>query len=118
MSDAILDLDHLARFTGGDVTVEREILSIFLEQAELWLRAMEPEAEPESFRSAAHTIKGAARGVGAHRLGDVAAVAENLGADATPVARSVAAGDVRAAAYEAMDAARQALRVRERLQPH
>jgi HPt (histidine-containing phosphotransfer) domain-containing protein len=115
MTQSILDLDHLKRFTGGDAAVEAEILAIFIEQADMWLKLLEVDVESDAYRSAAHTIKGAARGVGAHALGDVAEIAEKLGDDASKVARSVAAGDVREAAFAAMDAARVALRLRQRL---
>ena len=106
MNDSVIDFEHLGRFTAGDAGVEAEVLGLFAHQVELWLAALEPSAEDETWKTAAHTLKGAARGVGAHALAAACEAAEMLIGDAaSPVARSVAAGDVRAAAYPAMECA-------------
>jgi HPt (histidine-containing phosphotransfer) domain-containing protein len=59
-----------------------EVLAAFRHQAELWLRLLDPEAPDRSWRDAAHSIKGAARGVGAVALAEACEAAEQTtGAD-------------------------------------
>ena len=57
-----------------DSTVIDEVLALFREQAALWTPMLDP-GHP-GWRDAVHTVKGAARGVGAFQLGDVCAEAE------------------------------------------
>lgn len=73
-----IDLQHLELYIGGDVALRDEILTIFDEQAELWLAKLDPEEEDEVWRDAAHALKGAARGVGAWEIGDLCEEAEDL----------------------------------------
>jgi len=76
-----VDLDHLARYTGGDEILNSEVLRLFDEQAgELVtrLQAIFVARDARSWREVAHTIKGAARGIGAFALGDAAAFAEPI----------------------------------------
>lgn len=101
---APIDWDHLARFTGGDPGIEGEVLDLFCEQIEIWLRALTPDADAETWRSAAHTLKGASKGVGAFAMGAACADAEALPEDAGPAVRSAAAEAVRAAAFAAAEA--------------
>lgn len=81
MAGAPVDLDHLDRFTGGDKTLNAEILRIFDGQiGELsarLLRVLE-ERDARSWRELIHAIKGAARAVGAFSMGEAAAAAEPL----------------------------------------
>ncbi|HTP75872.1 MAG TPA: Hpt domain-containing protein [Rhizomicrobium sp.] len=80
MSD-VIDMDHLARYTGGDATLNAEILRLFEAQAnELVgkLRAILEARDAKSWKEVTHTIKGAARGVGAFALADAAAACEKL----------------------------------------
>lgn len=77
MSEPI-DLEHLEKYVFGDRALLDEILSIFIEQASALIRRMNIEAEDADWREAAHTLKGASRGVGAFRLGDLAAEAESM----------------------------------------
>ncbi len=53
-------------------------MCIFVEQARLWLDRLDPDAEDEAWRNAAHALKGASRGVGAWRIGDICEAAEKL----------------------------------------
>ncbi len=79
MAKAAVDLGHLARYTGGDEGLNAEILRLFDEQAtELVARLQSILAarDAKSWRDVAHTLKGAARGIGAFALGDAAAFAE------------------------------------------
>jgi hypothetical protein len=70
----VIDTEHLARMTLGDRKLEREVLGLFVEQAEMLIGRM----ANESVRNVAgfsHVIAGSARGIGAWR---VAAAAEAL----------------------------------------
>ncbi len=96
-----IDLEHLAQFTLGDQALEAEVFSLFCEQTRMWLRALSVDADEKSWASAAHAIKGSARGVGAHALARACEAAEEA-AQASPARRSAAAGDVRAAAEAAL----------------
>ena len=79
-----VDLDHLNRYTGGDHGLNREILKLFEEQCATMLAQMDTLARTDGGASTknwlelAHTLKGAARGVGAFGLADVAAEAEKI----------------------------------------
>lgn len=100
-----IDFEHLDRFTGGDPVVQAEVFAIFKEQSTTWLRLLEPAADDAAWSSAAHTVKGAARGVGAFALADACEYAEGLVGDAsTPVKRSLAAQDVRRLLFQAIEA--------------
>ncbi len=86
---APIDLEHLNKYVFGDEALLREILGIFREQIATLANRMAPDASDDDWRLAAHTLKGAARGVGAWALGDAAERAEALGADAGPDVRAV-----------------------------
>ncbi|MGQ0740785.1 MAG: Hpt domain-containing protein [Alphaproteobacteria bacterium] len=77
-----VDLHHLDRYTGGSRALNEEILRLFANQCHETLARLEAlahSADAKSWREAAHTLKGAARGVGAFELAKAAAEAE--GAD-------------------------------------
>jgi HPt (histidine-containing phosphotransfer) domain-containing protein len=76
---AILDTDHLDRMTSGDKALQAEVLDLFRHQAELWGRLLDPQFPADNWGDAAHTLKGAARGIGAKKLADVCQEAESLG---------------------------------------
>lgn len=69
-----VDFDYLKTYMAGDMGIVDEVLSIFQHQAELWSPLL--EASHEGWRDAAHTIKGAAAGIGATHLAELAALAE------------------------------------------
>lgn len=73
---APIDLDHLNRYVFGDQALLNEILGIFKEQAAAISDRMQPSMDDDAWRLAAHTLKGAARGVGAWSLGAAAERAE------------------------------------------
>ena len=78
-----------------------EVLALFREQAAMWSSMLDPASE--GWRDAVHTIKGAARGVGAFDLGDVCAKAEEDGPgglDAVRDALDLALADIAAYAHE------------------
>ncbi len=81
MSGAAVDLAHLARYTGGDAALNAEILRLFDNQASelvAQLKAILEARDAKSWKMAIHTLKGAARGIGAFSLGDAAAAAEPI----------------------------------------
>jgi histidine phosphotransfer protein HptB len=74
-----IDLNRLLRTTGGDQSVELELLRIFVEQTEEKLRSVEAALAGNDFaqiREDAHSIKGASANVGADRLRELAASLE------------------------------------------
>jgi HPt (histidine-containing phosphotransfer) domain-containing protein len=71
-----IDLRHLSDQTGGDRALEIEVLAIFLELAPGCLKDIENAQSADFRRRPAHTLKGAARSVGAFELGNWAARAE------------------------------------------
>lgn len=72
----VLDLDHLARYTAADEALEAELFALFGQQAQTCLARMAGTDDGEAFKAAAHTLKGAARGIGAMALGEACAHAE------------------------------------------
>ena len=81
MSGAVVDLNHLARYTGGDQTLNAEILRLFdgqVDELVARLQGILEARDAKSWKVAIHTLKGAARGIGAFGLGDAAAAAEPI----------------------------------------
>jgi HPt (histidine-containing phosphotransfer) domain-containing protein len=79
MAAAPVDLTHLARYTGGDRTLNTEILKLFNGQVHDMvgqLLAVLEQRDSRKWREVTHTIKGASRGVGAFAMGAAAADAE------------------------------------------
>jgi len=92
---------YLEDFARGDETMIDEVLALFREQAAMWSGMLDPASD--GWRDAVHTIKGAARGVGAFELGDVCAKAEEAGTtalDAVRDALDAALADIAAYAHE------------------
>jgi HPt (histidine-containing phosphotransfer) domain-containing protein len=69
-----VDFAYLEAYTGGDVQIVEEVLRLFQQQCELWSPLLTPAHE--GWRDAAHTLKGAAAGIGANALSQVAGEAE------------------------------------------
>ena len=97
VKEAIIDFDHLRVFTEGDQALERDVLGIFVQQADIWLRDLEDSGDKKSWTDAAHTLKGSARGVGAWRIAEICEHAEELVDSSTPTERSITLGDLKAA---------------------
>ncbi len=74
-SPALIDVDHLARQTLFDVNLRRQILGLFKVDATARLATLSATEDPAVWRLAAHSIKGAARTIGAFPC---AAIAERL----------------------------------------
>ncbi|MGC9953866.1 MAG: Hpt domain-containing protein [Rhizomicrobium sp.] len=76
-----VDLTHLARYTGGDEAINAEVLKLFDTQtSEIVgrLQAILDARDAKSWKEATHSLKGAARGIGAFELADAAAFAEPI----------------------------------------
>ena len=79
MADTPVDLEHLARYTGGDKSLNAEILRLFdgqISEMVTQLQSVLDQRDQKTWRMVTHTIKGAARGVGAFGMGQAAADAE------------------------------------------
>jgi HPt (histidine-containing phosphotransfer) domain-containing protein len=101
----VLDRAHLALYSGGDAALEAELFGLLQGQIEACMARMSQAApgEDQVWRDAAHTLKGAARGVGAMQLGEACAMAETRPHDAGALEAVMNAAK---AARDAMKAAR------------
>jgi HPt (histidine-containing phosphotransfer) domain-containing protein len=104
MTQSAIDLDHLARQTGGDHALERELLALFALQCVRHLRTIHGGTDAQARMDAAHTLKGAAQAIGAWQVADAAdamerqiAAADSRHAEATMDALALAAAEARAA---------------------
>jgi HPt (histidine-containing phosphotransfer) domain-containing protein len=77
VKNAPIDLVHLSRQTAGDRDLERELLALFADQCVRQLQTILDAASIDLRRDAAHTLKGAARAVGAWDVATAAEVIEN-----------------------------------------
>ncbi len=76
--DGPIDIEHLARMTLGDASLEREVLAMFSAQAGSLIVML--EAMPEDAGALAHTLKGSAAGIGAKSVARAAEAAEQAAA--------------------------------------
>ena len=83
VSTPAIDLDVLGRFTLGNRALEVEVLNLFADHLPITLALLDP-TNAESWKYATHTLKGAARSVGATRLAAIAATAEHAPHDKRP----------------------------------
>ena len=88
MTHRAIDLVHLARQTGGDDLLEQELLALFAEQCQRQVSIIREVADRMKCADAAHTLKGAARAVGAWYVADAADAVENALA-AAPAGRDL-----------------------------
>ena len=70
----VVDFSVLESFTAHDEAVIEEVLNLFREQAQMWSRLLKPTSG--AWRDAAHTVRGAAAGIGATELADACGAAE------------------------------------------
>ena len=96
----VLDRAHFDHMTGADRALQVEVVGLFRLQAEGWASACDAA---EDWRSAVHTIKGSARGIGLTGLAAACEAAEC----ATEAERLAALAGVRAALTEALAALEQ-----------
>ena len=80
-----VDFGHLETYAGHDAELVEEVLGLFDEQMATWMRLLDPDAP--TWRDAAHTVKGAALGVGAFQLAEACGAAEAAGEGASPAER-------------------------------
>jgi HPt (histidine-containing phosphotransfer) domain-containing protein len=76
-----VDMVHLARYTGGDAALNAEVFALFVGQATELMSQLESvirTGDTKQWRHVTHTVKGAARGIGAFGLADAAASAEPI----------------------------------------
>jgi CheY-like chemotaxis protein len=77
VTEPVLDLDHLCAFTEGDPQLERELSTLFLATAEMYLQGMqEALTAGRPWTSTAHALKGSSANLGARRLAALALLAE------------------------------------------
>src|SRR5262245_56730872 len=81
-----VQINHQNSYTGGDRGLNEEILRLFEDQCASTLTRLEELAKSDgaggrSWRELTHTLKGAARGVGAFGLAEIAAEAEKIAPD-------------------------------------
>lgn len=67
---------HLARMTFGERELEREVLQLFLQQSTMLIGRL--ARQPADSEAVAHTLKGAARAIGAFAVADCAEEVELL----------------------------------------
>jgi HPt (histidine-containing phosphotransfer) domain-containing protein len=101
-----IDRAHLSRMTLGDDALAREVLALFSRQIDLLVERI-GAADPSEVAALAHTLKGAARGVGAWPMAGAAEAVE--AAPPAELARAVAtlaaaAGKARAAIADILGA--------------
>ena len=97
----VVDFGYLEGFAAGEDEVIDEVLALFREQSQIWGAMLAPDHE--GWRDAVHTIKGAARGVGAFQLGDACQACEAAGPSALVSVRDAldaALADIAAYAHE------------------
>lgn len=68
-----VDLVHLAKYTMGNRELEHEVLTLFAKQSLIYLDRLRNAADQQTWKEAAHTLKGSARGIGAWQVADVVA---------------------------------------------
>ncbi|MEQ1649708.1 MAG: Hpt domain-containing protein [Hyphomicrobiaceae bacterium] len=73
-----VDFTYLRRFTLANRSLEREVLDLFIEHAPRYVDDLRAASTAKEWHAAAHTLKGAARGIGAWRVARVAEGAERV----------------------------------------
>ncbi|WP_449254740.1 Hpt domain-containing protein [Bosea sp. (in: a-proteobacteria)] len=103
MPQTAIDTAHLSRQTGGDHALERELLTLFAQQCARHLRTIHGSADTQARLDAAHSLKGAARAVGAWQVAEAAdriehslAASDPRGTEAAMDALALAAAEARA----------------------
>jgi len=83
--DLPIDLNHLSRQTMGDSGLEMEVLRLFDEMSRTYYGRLETSTTVADLLVNLHTLKGAAMGIGAFQLADLARVAETELRNGVPV---------------------------------
>ena len=74
-NDRAIDVEHLARMTLGERSLEREVLALFDRQADMLLPRIR-RGDPAVAAASAHTLKGSAVGIGAFGVARAAEAVE------------------------------------------
>ena len=74
--EAVVDLAHLDQYTLGDHSLQVELLQLFRAQLKDQTEELVSCADEAVWKSAVHTLKGAARSIGAGQVGAVAEAME------------------------------------------
>src|SRR5687768_8426597 len=72
-----VDMIHLAKQTLGDRGLEEEVLRMFDETSRIYFERIERSTSVDELMRHLHTLKGAAAGVGARAIADLARTAED-----------------------------------------
>lgn len=80
-----IDMGHLSRQTLGDPGLEEEVLRLFDQMARVYYGRLETSTTRSDLLTNLHTLKGAASGIGAFGLAELARVAETELRDGAPV---------------------------------
>ena len=81
MNTRPVDLAHLARYTGGDQALNAEVLQLFVNQAGELVQRMDSvlqTGDVKTWKEVAHSLKGAARGIGAFAMANAAEACEPI----------------------------------------
>jgi HPt (histidine-containing phosphotransfer) domain-containing protein len=92
-----IDLAHLDRATFGNHDLRREVLVMFDKQAAKLAAEIAAAADAHSRGEAAHGLRGAALGVGAHAVAAAAAAIEELADDPAELKGAIARLAIRVA---------------------
>lgn len=80
-----IDLDFLGRQTLGDPGLEQEVLRLFDQMSHAYFERVETSTNVSDLMRNLHTLKGAAAGIGAFGLAELARVAESELREGAPV---------------------------------
>ncbi len=72
-----VDMTHLAQQTLGDKGLEQEVLRMFDESSRVYFERIERATSVDELMRHLHTLKGAAAGVGARAIAELARTAED-----------------------------------------
>lgn len=76
MAPVYLDLEHFKNQTAGDAVLGREVLGLFTNQINQWMKLLSAPPDAQAWYDAAHAMLGSARGVGAVELAAICEQAE------------------------------------------
>lgn len=98
--EAPVDLQHLAQYTAGDKTIERELANLFSTSSDRYLLTMAEKGAGQDWRIAAHSLKGSAKGIGAGRVAQLAEHAESIAGEVAGDKQTVILAELRDAVTE------------------
>ena len=96
----VIDVEHLKRMTLGDGRLEQEVLQIFVRQSAMMLGRIS-SGQPGVLTTAAHTLMGSARGIGAWRVADAAERLQRASREGCETDIGDAIAELKAASLEA-----------------